>query len=69
MNGRDRQKFTQPIDISFWQKNQKPYNGNKKISSIKGAGLPGCQHVEEGRESYIYHPAPNSSRSRSKTSK
>ena len=33
--------------IGFWQKKANPYNGKKESSSMIGAGLTGCLHVEE----------------------
>ena len=41
----------------------------KKVSSINGAGLTRCLHVDECKDTQIYHPAQNSSPNGINTSK
>ena len=38
----------------FFKKRSKVYSGGKKASSKNGAGITGCQHVEESKEIHIY---------------
>jgi hypothetical protein len=49
-------------------KNKNKNKNKEKASSTNGASLTGCLHVEECKYIHIYHPAQNSSASRSKTS-
>ena len=45
----------------FLKKMLKVYNGKKNSSSTNGAGISGCQLVEEWKQIHIYHHAQNSS--------
>ena len=41
-------------------KKLKPYNGKRRGSSINGAGLTGCLHLEECKYIHNNYPAQNS---------
>jgi hypothetical protein len=57
MDQRNKPSHLQTLD--YLTKKLKPYKGTGRASSLIGAGLNGCLHVEKCKLIHIYHSAKN----------